>query len=343
MSLFGSSKKKEEKKEPEGYLGELSEKQTQCFDSFKAWVQSKGYDSNPWFTDTVYLKFCRARKFEVEKVIEMFSKYMDYRKENGINTILQDFTYDKRTEVAQHYPAGYCGVDKIGRPIYIERNGKCNPAGVWSVVDEPYLMRAFMHSYEYLSKHIMLACSAVRGEQVQQTLTILDMSGFGVSMMSKQMYALLKKGSGIMQDNYPENLGKMYIVNAPMLFTGVWAIAKGFIDERTAKKINILGSGYMTQLKEDVDMDQLIEFLGGNNKADLLADAGPWNDYDLVDGYEKGAVVGVRRKDQPDGPVFTPNDLERLPNPKLSAEAQTAMAARWAAEAATAGSAEEKK
>ena len=149
------------------------------------------------------------------------------------------------------------------------------------------------------------------------------------------MYALLQKGSGIMQDNYPENLGKMFIVNAPMLFTGVWAITKSFIDERTRKKINILGSGYKSALLEEIDPSQLIDFLGGEKTSDLLADDGPWNNYDLVDGHEKGAVVGVRRKDQPDGPVFTPLTLERLPNPKLSAEAQQAMAARWAGETAS--------
>lgn len=120
------------------------------------------------------------------------------------------------------------------------------------------------------------------------------------------MYALLQKGSGIMQDNYPENLGKMFIVNAPMLFTGVWAMCKSFIDERTRKKINILGSSYKAQLLEEIDADQLIDFLGGDKKIDLLADDGPWTKYDLIDGHEKGAVVGVRRKDQPDGPVFTP-------------------------------------
>jgi hypothetical protein len=29
----------------------------------------------------------------------------------------------------------------------------------------------------------------------------------------------------------------MFIVNAPLLFTGVWAIVKGFLDERTRNKI----------------------------------------------------------------------------------------------------------
>lgn len=60
--------------------------------------------------------------------------------------------FDKRPQVIEHYPAGYCGVDKMGRPIYIERSGMMSPSKTWEIVDEDYLMRAFMHSYEFLTK-----------------------------------------------------------------------------------------------------------------------------------------------------------------------------------------------
>lgn len=87
--------------------------------------------------------------------------------------------------------------------------------------------------------------------------------------------------SGVAQDNYPEILGATYIVNAPMVFNGVWAIAKNFVDEKTRKKINILGSGYKKVLLENIDADNLPEILGGNcTCADqggcLYSDAGPW-------------------------------------------------------------------
>jgi hypothetical protein len=39
------------------------------------------------------------------------------------------------------------------------------------------------------------------------------------------------------QDYYPEMMGKMIICNTPMLFSGIFHIIKGWIDEKTRKKI----------------------------------------------------------------------------------------------------------
>jgi hypothetical protein len=55
----------------------------------------------------------------------------------------------------------------------------------------------------------------------------------------------------------------MFIVNSPMLFTGVWSLIKGWLDEKTRNKISILGGGYAKKLLEYVDAEQLPEFLGG--------------------------------------------------------------------------------
>ena len=101
------------------------------------------------------------------------------------------------------------------------------------------------------------------------------------------------------------------IVNAPWVFTGVWTVIKGFLDEKTRKKIHIIGGSYKTELKKYVDEDQLADFLGGKNSSTLVDDVGPWNDYEIVDGYKKGDIVGVRKKsDGPNGPIFTPKDFE---------------------------------
>jgi hypothetical protein len=87
-------------------------------------------------------------------------------------------------------------------------------------------------------------------------------------------------------------MGQTFIVNAPFLFSGVWAIVKGFIDEKTRKKITIKGGSYQKDLLEIVDEENLPDFLGG--KCSLFGahkdGVGPWNDYEIVN------PVGIRKK-----------------------------------------------
>ena len=60
----------------------------------------------------------------------------------------------------------------------------------------------------------------------------------------------------------------MYIVNAPFLFTAIWTIVKGFIDEKTRKKINIIGGSYKKTLLAAVEAENLPEWLGGECKCE---------------------------------------------------------------------------
>jgi hypothetical protein len=100
--------------------------------------------------------------------------------------------------------------------------------------------------------------------------------------------------SKIGSDFYPEIMGQTFIVNAPMLFSGVWVIIKGFLDEKTRKKITIKGSSYQKDLLELVDENNLPDFLGGKCKSfgAHKDGVGPWNDYDIVE------PVGIRKRQE---------------------------------------------
>lgn len=151
--MFGWGKKKDTgPPEGEGFLGELSENQEQVLAKFKEWIAANKITENPWFIDTFLLRFCRARKFDLPKVIEMFSNYMKYREENGLDDIIYGYNFEYAEKLAPYYPRGYCGVDKAGRPIYIERSGLINADKVMEIITEEEMMKGYYQSYEVLQK-----------------------------------------------------------------------------------------------------------------------------------------------------------------------------------------------
>lgn len=79
------------------------------------------------------------------------------------------------------------------------------------------------------------------------------------------------------QNNYPETMYKCFVINAPMSFSIIWTIVKGFLNPRTKKKITILGSKYKKKLLEYVDKDQLPEQYGGTCTKPI-SNCGPWEE-----------------------------------------------------------------
>lgn len=121
---------------------------------------------------------------------------------------------------------------KNGWPVYIERIGEIKVKEFCDTFpDEGPLMHIHAQSYEILQKKIYMACSHAMGKQIQNTVSIIDLNNFAITSMNKKLYGLVNSGTSIMENNYPENLGRSFITNAPMLFTGVWAIIKNFLDE----------------------------------------------------------------------------------------------------------------
>ena len=199
-------------------------------------------------------------------------------------------------QVQIHYPHNYHKTDKLGRPIYIERNGLLNIDNLFQHTSEGRMFQHYIMSYELLIKLRFPACSAEKGERIETGLNILDLKDGTTKLFNSRVRALVQTASKIAQDYYPEILGAMYIVNAPMLFTGIWAVVKGFLDEKTRKKIFIKGGKFESDLLELVAPENLPDFLGGTCTCKELggcmqSEAGPWNQYEIV------KPVGVMRTD----------------------------------------------
>lgn len=73
---------------------------------------------------------------------------------------------------------------------------------------------------------------------------------------------------------------RLYVVNAPYLFTTVWHVIKGWLDPVTVDKIKIISSE--KELLDQIPAENLPSTLGGKCTCSeqggcSLSDAGPWN------------------------------------------------------------------
>lgn len=160
---------------------------------------------------------------------------------------------------------------------------KVNLVDLFKITTEERMMKYYVKEYERLMKYRFPSCSKAAGHLIEQSLTILDMENIGVSILGGKVKQFVKIASDIGQNYYPEMLGSMYLINTGFLFSAVWTLVKGFIDEKTRKKIHVEKSSYQKKLLELIDAKNLPTFFGGSCTCSeieggcLFSDIGPWN------------------------------------------------------------------
>ena len=70
------------------FMGDMSEDQERALEAFRKYIKDNNITDHPQYDDYYLLRFLRARKFDMEKTILMFTTFMDWRKENDVDNIL---------------------------------------------------------------------------------------------------------------------------------------------------------------------------------------------------------------------------------------------------------------
>ncbi|KAK4692842.1 hypothetical protein P7C71_g4436, partial [Lecanoromycetidae sp. Uapishka_2] len=241
-----------------GHPGHTTPEQDAQIFQLRTQLEQAGYTER---LDTLsMLRFLRARKFNVELAKQMFIDCEKWRKEFGVDDLVQNFDYKEKPKVFEYYPQYYHKIDKITTG---ER-----------------MLQNLVVEYEKLADPRLPACSRKSGQLLETCCTIMDLKGVGISKVSS-VYGYVKQASAISQNYYPERLGKLYLINAPWGFSSVFSVIKGFLDPVTVQKIHVLGSGYQSELLGQVNKENLPKIFGGTCDCKggcALSDEGPWQD-----------------------------------------------------------------
>ena len=197
---------------------------------------------------------------------------------------------------------------KDGRPVYIEQLGKLDFKALYAVTTQDRLLHRLISEYERSIATRMPSASRAVGHPVETFCTILDLQGVSLSNFYRVKDYVLETAR-IGQDRYPEIMGKFYIINAPWAFTAVWTMIKGWLDEVTVNKIDIIGTAYRDKLLAQIPAENLPKEFGGLCECVggcSLSDAGPWQDSQQEEAREEAQEVEEKTEAAVDGEATAP-------------------------------------
>ncbi|KAI0399957.1 CRAL-TRIO domain-containing protein [Xylaria palmicola] len=294
----------------EGHPGHLTAGQQAQVHQLRMMLESEGFKQR---LDTLtLLRFLRARKWDVEAAKKMFVESEEWRNkltvwdpEKGAYRLMSldkddpankppnpplnldelVRTWDKdgsfKRDLSKYYKQFYHKTDKDGRPCYYEKLGGVDFAKLKKAnfTNDNMLLNLAVE-YEKMADPRLPACSREAGHLLETSCSILDVKGVGLIGQST-VINYIKQASAMSNSNYPERLGKMYVINAGWIVTGIWTIVSRFLDPVTAEKIKVLGSDYKSTLLQHVPAANLPKLYGGECACEggcELSDAGPWQD-----------------------------------------------------------------
>ncbi|CAE8737585.1 unnamed protein product, partial [Polarella glacialis] len=153
-------------------------------------------------------------------------------------------SFPEMEDFKKYYPHGFHKTCRLGRPVYIERLGRMDVQGLLNAVDTARLVLFFAHEAERQTCWRLPACSLAAGRLVQTSVTILDLDGLGLrTVTNTTVLRIIQEVIREQDAHFPEISGGMIIVNAPSVFSMVWAVQRLSINPGTLEKIKVFRAG----------------------------------------------------------------------------------------------------
>ncbi|AMD19552.1 HCL599Cp [Eremothecium sinecaudum] len=203
-----------------------------------------------WITRECILRYLRATSWNVETAISRICKTIVWRREfkvtgdKSVENRLDADTVENENRTGKQLMLGF---DRERRPIYMMKNGRQNTEPSFSQVQHlVYFMECVI---------------TMMPQGVELLVLLIDYKHYkepGIISASSPPISLARQILNIIQDHYPERLGKALFVNMPWYGWTFLKLMHPFIDPTTRSKLV-----YDKPLVNYVDEDQLEVNYGG--------------------------------------------------------------------------------
>jgi len=263
-----------------GYPGYLVQSEFDVYEKLEDELKKRNDDE---LNETVYRSFgefedrhyalcrwLRARKFILNDTITMIEEATEMRrvpKRLDFFPTACDALGCRKSVYLKQYPQVCVGHCKSGHPVYFSKPGELCVNGLECVTTIQgvlnYHWHDMIHNFGGMLKKT--ACSK-DGYKRFEFVCIIDLSGLTPAKLNKRALNIVKVQSQIDSLCFPETLNRMIVVNAPGFFSVTWRLIKGWIDARTANKVEIYSSRkkWEKRLLELIERDNLPSDYGGD-------------------------------------------------------------------------------
>mmetsp|Transcript_14390 Transcript_14390/g.31119 ORF Transcript_14390/g.31119 Transcript_14390/m.31119 type:complete len:311 (-) Transcript_14390:247-1179(-) len=255
----------------------LTPEQQAALDLFTTHLKTKALLLKGHDDKYTLLRFLKARQWDTAKATVMYHDMVKWRHDHKVDDMYSCFEYPELLEVFPVYPHFYHKQDKFGRPVYIELLGKTDCTKILQHTTLERLLDYHIFTWERFERLLLPVCTQIVGKPMATTCVIIDLSGLSLKNFTWAAQRLLTTVAKIDQDYYPEHLGQMFIINTPFIFKTIWAVVYPLLEERTRKKIHVLGHDYQRTLRDVIPEDNLLVEYGGRSvHPDPVSSIGAW-------------------------------------------------------------------
>ncbi|KAB2628569.1 patellin-3-like [Pyrus ussuriensis x Pyrus communis] len=181
-------------------------------------------------SDVILLKFLRARDFKVKGAFVMLRNTIQWRKEFGIDALVEEDLGDDLEKVL--FVHGY---DRDGHPVCYNVFGEFQNKELYQKTfsDEEKRTKFLRWRVQFLEKGIRKLDLTPAG--ISSIFQVNDLKN-SPGPAKKELRLATKQALHLLQDNYPEFVAKQVFINAPWWYLAFYTMISPFLTPRTKSK-----------------------------------------------------------------------------------------------------------